>query len=76
MQPFDSDETRLAKLEIALAHLQRDYDTLNTVVTEHADQLDRLLANYSRMQQQLASMRLAIDHVTPRRLEDERPPHY
>lgn len=76
MQPFDSDDSRLAKLEIALAHLQRDYDTLNGVVTEQADQLDRLLANYARMQQQLASMRVAIDNATPRRLEDERPPHY
>lgn len=68
--------TRIANLEIALAHHQRDYDSLNAVVTEQANQLDRLQRRMQQLTDRLQSMSSQEGQAQPRRLEDEKPPHY
>lgn len=68
-------EARLDRLEVALAHQQRDYDTLNGVVTKQADELDRLRATLRRMTERIETLQ-AAGEAAPRSLEDEKPPHY
>ncbi len=75
MNPPDF-ENRMAKLEIAMAHLQRDYDSLNSVVTEQAGLLDRYRSHFTRLQQQVEILRNSANNAVPRSLEDDRPPHY
>ena len=86
MNKFESHETRIANLEITIAHQQRDYDTLNLVVTEYADQIDRLRRTVQRLTQRLAAMEASVGEVNrvassgenslSSSLEEERPPHY
>lgn len=66
---------RLTHLEVALAHQQRDYETLNLVVTEQANQLDRLRRSVQRLTERLEALQTAAE-AAPRSLEDDKPPHY
>jgi uncharacterized coiled-coil protein SlyX len=77
MKPSDTHEPRIANLEIAFAHHQRDYDTLNSVVTEYANQIDALKRTVQRLTERLASLEALTSQTgPPRTLEDDRPPHY
>lgn len=86
MNKSESHETRIANLEITIAHHQRDYDTLNSVVTEYAGQIDRLQRTFQRLAQRLAAMEAIAGEYNrgastgadslSRSLEEERPPHY
>lgn len=86
MKQAENYEVRIANLEITVAHQQRDYDTLNTVVTEYADQIDRLRRTVLRLTERLGSIEAAAgelhrgtssgDNSLSTSLEDERPPHY
>ncbi|WP_164101245.1 SlyX family protein [Candidatus Laterigemmans baculatus] len=67
---------RITHLEVALAHQQRDYETLNLVVTEQANQLDRLRRSVQRLAERLEGLQAAAETATPRTLEDDKPPHY
>ena len=69
-------EQRIANLEIAAAHHQRDYDNLNSVVTEQAAIIDRLERWCKRLSERVTSLEAALSDAKPRRLEDDRPPHY
>ena len=69
-------EQHIAALEIALAHQQRDYDTLNAVVTEQSNLIDRLDRQQRALSQRLGALESALREAAPRRPEDERPPHY
>ena len=69
-------ENRVAALEIALAHLQRDYDNLNAVVTEQSKLIDRVERQNRALVDRVTSLAGALRDAAPRRLEDDRPPHY
>ena len=66
---------RITFLEVALTHQQRDYETLNLVVTEQANQIDRLRRSLQRLTDRLETLQTAAE-TAPRTLEDEKPPHY
>lgn len=73
----DSDQgTRLARLEIAMTHFQRDYDTLNQVVTESANQIEALKRAVARLTKRLDGIEARVPDTTSRTPEEERPPHY
>ncbi len=65
-----ADEERLQRLEIHLAHLEKQHEELNGVVVEQSRQLTRLQA----MARQLAE---AIEHAEGERIRatPSRPPH-
>jgi uncharacterized coiled-coil protein SlyX len=69
-------ETRIANLEAAVAHHQRDYDTLNQVVTEYADQIDNLKRIVGQLTERIRAMEQQQRQAAPLDLQDERPPHY
>lgn len=66
---------RITHLEVALAHQQRDYETLNLVVIEQANQMDRIRRSLQRLTERLEALRTAPE-TAPRTLEDDKPPHY
>ena len=68
-----SQKQRVTELESTLMHLQADYDALNEVVLENANRLERMS---SMIQQLTARLESAAGDTAPRKLEDEKPPHY
>ena len=64
---------RVTELESTLMHLQNDYDALNEVVLENANRLEQMSASIQRLTARLES---ASSDPAPRKLEDEKPPHY
>lgn len=70
----DKNTKRLADLESALAYLQKDYDALNETVLENTQRLEQLKNTVDRLTTQLQG--LANASSEPRRIEDEKPPHY
>lgn len=86
MSQPESQDARIANLEITIAHQQRDYDTLNSVVTEYAEQIDRLVRTVRQLQTRLSALEASmgdfrrgsstgvdLDRRSP---EEDRPPHY
>ena len=69
-----SEIDRIVELEIALAHLQRQFDVLNDVVTEQAMQLDRATKRIDKWEQAIERMKNTADSSTDS--IDEKPPHY
>lgn len=67
-----SDRERIVEAEMALAHLQHDYDALNEVVLEQQKTIEGL----SRKLQKLESKVDASSDPEVRDAEAERPPHY
>ena len=65
---------RVGQLEFQLAHLQRDYDQLNEVVTQQSLANQRLESKVAALELQLKQLKekpqQAIDPL------DEKPPHY
>ena len=68
-----SQKERVTGLESTLMHLQNDYDALNEVVLENANRLEKMS---SLIQQLTARLEAASTDTAPRKLEDEKPPHY
>lgn len=64
---------RITELESTLMHLQNDYDSLNEVVLENVNRLEKMSA---MIQQLTARIETAAGDPAPRKLEDEKPPHY
>ena len=62
---------RFEKLEAHLAHLDRQLDQLNEVVTQQSQELDRLKKQVGRVSQTLE--RTELDHI---KSVDTKPPHY
>lgn len=64
-------ESRLAKVEEALAHLQHDYDALNKVAIEQGRQLTRVL-------RQLDDLKGRVSQHELERIRENntKPPHY
>ena len=66
-------ENRITDLESSLMHLQNDYDTLNEVVLENANRLEKMTAMIAQLNRRLDS---AASDTSGGTLEDEKPPHY
>lgn len=65
---------RVTELEIQLAHLQRQYDQLNEVVTEQASLSDRMSRQIRELQEQVKELKTKpLAEGDPL---DEKPPHY
>lgn len=77
MSEFETElslhKQRITELESTLMHLQNDYDALNEVVLENANRLEKMSA---MIQQLTARIESASGDTAPRKLEDEKPPHY
>ena len=66
-------ESRLERIESALAHLQHDVDSLNSALLGHFGRLQELDSRFVRLEHELH----ASDDPTDRtEAETERPPHY
>ena len=68
------DDKRLEELEFQLAHLQRQFDQLNEVVTGQADTIDRLQRKISTLEGSVSNLKTASEPATDPL--DEKPPHY
>ena len=69
-----SQKERVTGLESMLMHLQNDYDALNEVVLENANRLEKMSSMIQQLTARLESV--SSNDVAPRKLEDEKPPHY
>lgn len=64
-------ETRLHKLESALAHLEHQHEQLNAVVTEQSRIIGRLQKEVAR-----ASEAMETQEMERIRSNNQKPPHY
>lgn len=72
----DSDnhvETRLERIESALAHLQHDVDSLNASLTRHFQRLQSFEDRFTRIEHEIESLSEGPESRDP---EAEKPPHY
>jgi len=69
-----SEQQRITELEVSLAHLQRQYDVLNDVVTDLNGQLDRTTKRIEKWERGLDQLKSAVEQPTDPM--DEKPPHY
>lgn len=67
-----SNRDRIVDAEMALTHLQQDYESLNEVVLEQQKTIEQLSIEIQRLQTKVESN--ADPEV--RDAESERPPHY
>ncbi len=67
-----TDLERIVDAEIALTHLQHDYETLNDVVLQQQKTIQQLSVQIQRLETKIQSN--ADPEV--RDAESERPPHY
>lgn len=67
-----TDDERLEKLEIDLAHANHTIDELNSVVIEQGKQIDRLTRKMMEMTDQVEEL---IENALPGHQIDK-PPHY
>jgi uncharacterized coiled-coil protein SlyX len=67
-----SDRERIVDAEVALTHLQHDYETLNEVVLQQQKTIEQLSLQVKRLQTKVET------NTDPeiRDAEAERPPHY
>lgn len=63
---------RVTDAEIALTHLQQDYESLNEVVLEQQKRIEQLEAHIQRLETKIESN----SDPEVRDAEAERPPHY
>ena len=66
-------EKRLTDLEMSIAHLQHDFETLDKAVLDNTEKLDQVFAMLKRLNEQSQN---ASGDEGPRKAEDEKPPHY
>lgn len=66
-------QTRATKLEMSVAHLQHDLETLEKAVLDNTKKLDKVLAAIERLTQKVTSVAPPDEE---RDLADEKPPHY
>ena len=69
----EASEERLIQLEMALAHLQRDFEQLHHVALELQQELRLSTVRLQRLEQRFEQMG---DDPEERSPESERPPHY
>ncbi|QEG25054.1 SlyX family protein [Mariniblastus fucicola] len=67
-----TDRERIVDSEIALTHLQADYESLNEVVLQQQKLIEKLSAKVQQLESKLDSS----SDPEVRDPESERPPHY
>jgi len=67
-----SDRQRIVEAEIALTHLQHDYEALNEVVLQHQKTIETLSAKIQKLEAKIE----ASSEPEVRDAEAEKPPHY
>ncbi len=70
---MNDPEKRLTDLEMSIAHLQHDFETLDKAVLDNTEKLDQVFAMLKRINQQSKN---SGGDEPPRKPEDEKPPHY
>ena len=66
-------EKRATDLEMSVAHLQHDLETLEKAVLDNTEKLDKVLSAIERLTQKVST---TGEPAEERSLEDEKPPHY
>ncbi|KAA5545228.1 SlyX family protein [Roseiconus nitratireducens] len=69
-----TDSEKIVDLQVQLAHLQRQYEVLNDVVTDQAGRLDRLRKQVQQWERVVESLK--NDDQAPGDPLEEKPPHY
>jgi len=64
---------KLIDLESLIAHLQHEFEQLNSVVIEQNQRIDRLQSAQQKLEHQLQTLEEDPEQRDP---DDERPPHY
>lgn len=64
---------RVTELESSQMHFQKDYDSLNEVVLDLANRLERMTLAVERLSRRVEAN---SEPESSRNLEDEKPPHY
>jgi SlyX protein len=64
-------DARLTELEVKVSYTDDLVDTLNTIVAQQQQLIDRLVREVQQLRRQSAE-----GPATPRNLRDELPPHY
>ena len=70
---MNDPEKRLTNLEMSIAHLQHDLETLDKAVLDNTEKLDQVFAMLKRLNEQSKN---SGGDEQPRKAEDEKPPHY
>jgi uncharacterized coiled-coil protein SlyX len=73
MDQSEKDRKRITELETSMMHLQNDYESLNEVVLENAQRLEKMRIVIERLESRL---RVSSESDSERKAEDEVPPHY
>jgi uncharacterized coiled-coil protein SlyX len=76
MPERSQDETKIQRLEIALAHQQRLCEQLNEVVYQHTKQLLELQRTISNLEGHVRELRNRPKDAPSEDPLQERPPHY
>ena len=66
-------EEKVTNLEMSVAHLQHDLETLEKAVLDNTEKLDKVLAALNRLTEKVST---GSEPPEERNLEDEKPPHY
>lgn len=73
MDQSERDIKRITELESSMMHLQNDYESLNEVVLENVQRLEKMRLIIERLESRL---RASSEAEPERKAEDEVPPHY
>ena len=71
--PDHSVESRLERIESALAHLQHDIDGLNSALLGYFNRLQEMDSRFVRLEHELHTFNDPTDRTDA---DSERPPHY
>jgi SlyX protein len=71
VDPWPDIDARLTELEVKASYTDDLVDTLNAIVAQQQQQIDRLIREVQQLRQQSGEA-----SATPRNLRDELPPHY
>ncbi|MDG1512725.1 MAG: SlyX family protein [Mariniblastus sp.] len=73
MDQSERNRKRITELESSMMHLQNDYESLNEVVLENVQRLEKMRLIIERLESRL---RASSESESERKAEDEVPPHY
>ena len=72
----NDDLKRLENIEILFSEQEYTIQTLNEIVTRHANKIDLLEAQVTAYKEQITALQEAQNNETSSSVADERPPHY
>ena len=73
MDQSERNRKRITELESSMMHLQNDYESLNEVVLENVQRLEKMRLIIERLESRL---RASSESEPERKAEDGVPPHY